>query len=58
MDGLVMSEVTEMYHFKECGLPYVWLADGYEISKTVFGDVVRIEDLEGLHQAIARNLTA
>lgn len=41
-----------MYHYTDGGLRNVWLANGYEIRKTPFGDAVAIQDLEGLTEAI------
>jgi len=37
-----------MYHYTECGLDNVWLANGYRQR----GDAVSIENSEGLHEAI------
>jgi putative transcriptional regulator len=47
-----------MYHYRECGLRNVWLANGYEAHETPYGEGVSIHDLEGLHRAIARGLIA
>jgi putative transcriptional regulator len=41
-----------MYHYKACGMPNVWLKNGFKIEKTPYGEGVTIEDVEGLHQAI------
>lgn len=45
-----------MYHYKMCGLPNVFLANGYEIKETPYGEAVAIQDVEGLHRAIAKVL--
>ena len=45
-----------MYHYRECGLRNVWLANGYDKHETPYGEGVSIHDVEGLHRAIARNL--
>lgn len=45
-----------MYHYRECGLRNVWLANGYDEHDTPYGPGVAIHDLEGLHRAIARGL--
>lgn len=41
------------YHYIECGLPNVWLLNGYEKSQTPYGDGVAIHDVDGLHRCIA-----
>jgi len=43
-----------MYHYKECGLPYIYLADGYKLEEGPFGETVSIADVDNLHRAIAR----
>jgi DNA-binding transcriptional regulator YiaG len=45
-----------MYHYTEVGLQNVWLANGYHVRKTSYGQAVSIEDADGLHQAIGRVL--
>jgi DNA-binding transcriptional regulator YiaG len=45
-----------MYHYTEAGLQNVWLANGYHVKKTKYGEAVSIEDAEGLHWAIGRSL--
>lgn len=45
-----------MYHYRECGLRNVYLANGYREVKTSHGQGVAIEDVRGLHEAIARAL--
>ncbi len=45
-----------MYHYRECGLPNVHLANGYREVQTPYGPGIAIEDVEGLHRAIARDL--
>lgn len=41
-----------MYHYTDGGLRNVWLVNGYEISKTPYGEGIRINDLDGLTVAI------
>ena len=41
-----------MYHYTESGLKNVWLTNGYEIKNTPYGEVVSIQDVEGLHRLI------
>lgn len=43
-----------MYHYKESGLSYVYLINGYREVMTPHGKGVAIEDVEGLHFAIAQ----
>ncbi len=47
-----------MYHYTDGGLRNVWLANGFEIKKTPFGDAVSFHDSDGLTQAICQALTA
>lgn len=42
-----------MYHYKESGLPHVYLENGYKEVHTPNGKAVTIRDVEGLHFAIA-----
>lgn len=45
-----------MYHYLESGLRNVWLKNGFRVQKTPYGEAVAIEDVRGLHQAIALHL--
>jgi DNA-binding transcriptional regulator YiaG len=45
-----------MYQYRECGLPNVYLVNGYRQIETPYGRGVSIEDVEGLHMAIAHVL--
>ena len=45
-----------MYHYRESGLPNVYLVNGYREVKTAYGRGVSIQDVEGLHMAIAHAL--
>lgn len=42
-----------MFHYVSCGLPNVYLKNGYSILETPFGNAVSIQDVEGLHTQIA-----
>jgi putative transcriptional regulator len=42
-----------MYHYEECGLPSVWLANGFERIETAYGPAVKVHHVDGLHKAIA-----
>lgn len=41
-----------MYHYTDGGLKNVWLASGYKIHKTPYGEGISIEDLDGLSAAV------
>ena len=45
------------YHYTESGLTNVWLANGYTLRKTKYGEGVSIQDSDGLHRALARALS-
>ena len=45
-----------MYHYRESGLSNVYLVNGYREIETSYGRGVSIEDVEGLHMAIAHAL--
>lgn len=42
-----------MYHYTECGLKNIWLANGFRNEKTAYGDGVSIENADELDRAIA-----
>lgn len=44
------------YHYTESGLRNVWLANGFELRQTRYGEGVAIHDVFGLHQAIGKAL--
>lgn len=46
-----------MYHYTDGGLKNVWLANGYTVRQTPYGEGVAIHDLDGLTQAICLALT-
>lgn len=45
-----------MYHYTECGLPNVWLVNGFTPRPTPYGEGMEIENVEGLHRAIGTRL--
>lgn len=49
--------MSEMYKFTDGGLRNVWLANGFIVRKTPYGDAVAIEDVPGLTRAICAELT-
>jgi putative transcriptional regulator len=46
-----------MYHYTDGGLRNVWLANGYVIKKTPFGEGVAFHNLDGLTESICISLT-
>jgi DNA-binding transcriptional regulator YiaG len=46
------------YHYTESGLDNVYLANGYTIHQTPYGEGVSIQNTAGLHKAIGRWLIA
>lgn len=46
-----------MYHYTDCGLPNVWLQNGFHVVMTPYGEGVSIEDADTLHQVLALDLT-
>jgi len=46
-----------MYHYTDGGLRNVWLANGYEIKKTPYGEGVAFHNLDGLTESICITLT-
>lgn len=46
-----------MYHYTDGGLKNVWLANGFKLHKTAYGEAVAVEDGDGLTRAIALALT-
>ena len=47
---------SELYHYVECGLPNVWLVNGFERHSAPYGQGVSIHDMSGLHKCIAKFL--
>lgn len=43
-----------MYHYRESGLPNVYLRNGFREIETPYGTAVQIENVDGLHRSIAR----
>lgn len=42
--------------YEACGLPHIWLVDGFEIVHHAGEELIQPEDVEGLHKAIALHL--
>lgn len=47
-----------MFQYSACGLENVFLKNGYTFKETAHGKVVTIDDMDGLHLAIALDLLA
>ena len=47
------ADASAPYHFTASGLSNVWLQNGFTIETTPYGEGVRIEDVDGLHKALA-----
>ena len=41
-----------MYQYLECGLPNIWLENGYKTKETPYGSAVSFHDVKGLHKTI------
>ncbi|MBW1248996.1 transcriptional regulator [Pseudomonas tolaasii] len=46
----------KMYKYTGSGLDGIFLKNGYTIVQTSYGPGVRIDDVDGLHRAIARDI--
>ena len=51
--GEAGTDAPAPFHFTASGLSNVWLLNGFTIETTPHGDGVRIEDVDGLHKALA-----
>ncbi len=49
--------ISAMYKFTDGGLRNVWLANGFTVKKTLYGDAAAIEDVPGLTNEICAALT-
>ena len=45
-----------MIEYTGCGLPNIFLSNGYSEIETPYGESVSIDDVEGLHQAIGMEI--
>lgn len=44
------------YHYVECGLPNIYLTNGFTRTETPYGKGVSITNIQGLHRCIAKML--
>lgn len=47
---------NDLFHYTQCGLDDVWLANGYHPEETEYGDGFRIDHADELHQTIAMSI--
>lgn len=45
-----------MYQYSTCGLENVFLKNGYTLKETPYGPGIAIDDIDGLHRAIAQDI--
>lgn len=50
--------MTDLYHYTDCGLDYVWLLNGFTFHRTPHGDGVAIKDARALHARLALDMIA
>jgi len=50
--------MSKHFHYTGCGLDYVYLANGFIQQETEYGPGVAIDDMDGLHEEIARHVVA
>lgn len=50
--------MSKSYHYTESGLDNVFLENGFVIEESSFGALLSIHNIDGLHQAIGRNLAS
>lgn len=49
--------MSDLFHYKSCGLDNIWLRNGFECKQTPYGDAIAIADVAGLHKAIGLFIT-
>jgi DNA-binding transcriptional regulator YiaG len=48
--------MSEHFHYTASGLDYIYLANGFTRHETDYGPGTSIDDMDGLHDAIARHV--
>ena len=48
--------MNKQLHYTACGLDNVWLANGFHVKATRYGNAVAVDDVDGLHQLLAKTL--
>lgn len=51
-----MNTHEGLFHYTQCGLDNVWLANGYTVEETDYGKAFSIDRADELHQVIARSI--
>ena len=51
-----MEPMMEQYHYTDCGLDYIYLLNGFDEMETPYGRGSAIENVDGLHAAIALDI--
>jgi len=51
-----LNVTEELYHYSDCGLPNVYLRNGFTVERTPYGEGVAIHDMDELHAVIARSI--
>jgi DNA-binding transcriptional regulator YiaG len=55
-DTVEIEMILQMYQYSECGLDYIYLANGFDYVTSPAGKAIVIQDVDGLHEAIGRFL--
>ena len=48
--------MKQLFHYTACGLPNVWLENGYAKKETKYGTAISVKDVDGLHKLLATKL--
>jgi putative transcriptional regulator len=48
--------MKNLLHYTACGLPNVWLENGYTKKETKYGVAISVKDIDGLHKLLAAKL--
>ncbi len=51
-----MVNIENCYHYTQCGLSNIYLKNGYDEKVTPYGKGVAIDNVHGLHRAIAKSV--
>ena len=48
--------MKKQFHYTACGLDNVWLENGFMVKPSALGEVVSVQDADGLHHLLAMTL--
>jgi DNA-binding transcriptional regulator YiaG len=48
--------MKKQLHYTACGLDNVWLENGFTVKSSALGEVVSVQDVDGLHHLLAMTL--